>query len=78
MNDLAKNQIIFKAFAKKVQTNGSVIIHTPPITVYNQINAITDKIKRIQYKPVDFFASSIFTIFNEISTNELINKALIF
>jgi len=48
-----------KALAKKVQTNGRVKIHTPPITVYKKKKAATDKIKRIQYRPVDFFAPSI-------------------
>jgi hypothetical protein len=48
-----------KALAKKVQINGRVKIHTPPIMVYKKKKAATDKIKRIQYKAVDFFAPSI-------------------
>jgi intracellular sulfur oxidation DsrE/DsrF family protein len=67
-----------KAFARKVQTKGSVMMHTPPITVYRNKNKTTDKIKRIQYSPVDFFVCSIFIIFNEIRANELISKEVIF
>lgn len=42
------DQMISKAFPKKVHINGSVKIQTPPMIVYNQKKAITDKIKRIQ------------------------------
>jgi hypothetical protein len=63
------------AFPKKVHINGSVKIHTPPITVYNQKNAITDKTKSIQYKTGDFFVPSIILNFSENNTNALISKS---
>jgi hypothetical protein len=37
-----------RAFAKKVQLKGRTRILTPPITWYRPINAITERINRIQ------------------------------
>jgi hypothetical protein len=67
-----------KAFPKKVQMNGRVRIQTPPIIVYSQKKAITEIIKRNQYKAVDFFVSSMIRIFNENRSNELISKVVLF
>ena len=58
-----------KAFANQVHTKGSVKIQTPPIYLYNTKKAATDKRKSIQYKPVDFFVSSIVKIFTKIGQN---------
>lgn len=63
-----------RAFANHVHTKGSVKMQTPPIYLYSTKKAATDKRKSIQYKPVDFFASSIVKNFHENRANDLISK----
>ena len=54
--------MIFRALAKNVKINGRTRMLTPPITPYNQKNAITERMKRIQYRPLLFFVFSIWSV----------------
>lgn len=50
------------AFAKKVQTNGSVSVTSSPLNWSVTKNAITEIKKRSQYRVVCFLVVSIFQI----------------
>ena len=54
-----------------MQINGNVNMQTPPMNWYNTTNAATDKRKRIQYKPEDFFVFAMKKIYCENRINKL-------
>jgi hypothetical protein len=70
-----KIYMISSAFANHVHTKGSVKMQTPPIYLYSTKKAATDKRKRTQYKPVDFFASSIVKSLHENRAKASISKS---